>query len=88
MKLRIVRRIGYILLAVAGILLGISLLMKDELWVMIFSISGLITFLGDLVFLIIFWRCPSCHKILPTQGSLNMTYCPYCGEDLDIDAIL
>ena len=30
---------------------------------------------------LIFWRCPSCGRLLPNSGSLKC--CPYCGHKLD-----
>lgn len=35
------------------------------------------------IFVLLFWRCAYCHRLLPPQGLLLMERCPYCGEKIE-----
>lgn len=39
--------------------------------------------IGELVYTLIFWRCPSCGRHLPIKGAFWGAYCPYCGDSLE-----
>lgn len=46
-------------------------------------ISGLVVFFAGQIYQAIRWRCPDCHKMLPSFGIFQITICPYCGCHLD-----
>jgi hypothetical protein len=50
------------------------------------SVTGLVIFCTTTLTTlsgIIFWRCPSCRKILPIAGMVGMEYCAYCSSSLE-----
>jgi len=49
----------------------------------IFLILAAVCCIGELVYNLIFWRCPSCGRLLPIKGFLWSQYCPRCGEYLE-----
>lgn len=81
MKIHIVKIIGNLLIFAGLILMAVCLPLPEDL-VPFFGIPGLILALGGFVFFFFFWRCPVCHTPLPFYGSVGMTHCPYCGNEL------
>lgn len=61
----------------------IAVIIKQGPFVPILGIAGLLIFCSGCIYFLIFWRCPYCHRHLPTQGMIGMTHCPYCGTELD-----
>ena len=47
-----------------------------------FLILAAISLIGESVYTLVFWRCPSCGRHLPIKGFLWSQYCPRCGEYL------
>lgn len=47
-----------------------------------FAVLAILMIIGYLIFSILYWRCPSCGKLLP-EKQINTQYCPRCGEFLD-----
>lgn len=70
-----------ILILIAVICLGTGLLVTG-IGEVILMLCGVIAFLAACIIFFCFWRCPTCKKILPVQGSLGMDHCPYCGNTL------
>lgn len=31
---------------------------------------------------LVFWRCPTCDRVLPLRGLIGMEHCPYCSYSL------
>jgi exosome complex RNA-binding protein Csl4 len=46
----------------------------------VFLIAALITAVGDIIFIILFYRCPHCGGFLRTRYQHH--YCPHCGNYL------
>ena len=46
-----------------------------------FAIVAAVVMIAGIVVNALFYRCPACKKLLPTNESLPKT-CPYCGEQL------
>lgn len=74
------RVVGYVLLISAIVLFLLGLLVQK--YIQVCSWIGMAVFFTAMVILFIFWRCPSCRKFLPLQGSLGVKVCPYCGKQL------
>ena len=74
------RVVGYVLLISAIVLFLLGLLVQK--YIQVCSWIGMEVFFTAMVILFIFWRCPSCRKFLPLQGSLGVKVCPYCGKQL------
>ena len=76
MNLKMVKRVGSLLLGIATVLLlvmGITkLAMFGYLTIAIVGIYGILLFAG--------WKCPKCGKNL---GPLWIKCCPNCGERVD-----
>ncbi len=83
MKLRYVRRTGRILIVI-GILFMIIGVNTSEAVQIFFGIAGLIINIIGLLVFQFFWKCPYCHMHLPSQGSVGMEFCPFCGNDLEL----
>lgn len=74
------RVVGYVLLISAIVLFLLGVLVQK--YIPVCSWIGMAVFFTAMVILFIFWRCPSCRKFLPLQGSLGVKVCPYCGKQL------
>ena len=74
------RVVGYVFLIIAIVLFVLRLSVQK--YIQVCSWIGMAVFFTAMVILFIFWRCPSCRKILPLQGSLGVKVCPYCGKQL------
>lgn len=59
----------------------ISLIVPENITPYI-GIPGFIFLLGAMISRFFFWKCPSCETVLPLSGSLDLEYCPYCGEEI------
>lgn len=78
-----VRLIWFVLLFISMIFAVIGVLVDNNLQIFL-SIASFIIMCLSFIFLFIFWKCPSCDRHLPFQGSLGMKKCPYCGNDLGL----
>lgn len=74
---------------VIGFLVGIfllagflSILLPKPIFYVPLAIFFLL-FLLIVIFVLLFWRCAYCHRLLPPQGLLLMERCPYCGEKIE-----
>lgn len=76
------RKLSFILMgvALAALVLGLFLPQPFQAVGIAVGILGIVGWMGSLLFL---WRCPDCHRMLPTQGMLGIRNCPYCGRELD-----
>ena len=74
------RVVGYVFLIIAIVLFLLRLSVQK--YIQVCSWIGMTVFFTAMVILFIFWRCPSCRKFLPLQGSLGVKVCPYCGKQL------
>ena len=74
------RVVGYVFLIIAIVLFLLGLSVQQ--YIQVCSWIGMAVFFTAMVILFIFWRCPSCRKFLPLQGSLGVKVCPYCGKQL------
>ena len=69
------RALGQVLLLLSIFLLCIAVFFSlPEILVPILVIAGI---LAALV-----WRCPFCHKNLPTKSMYDVDFCPSCGKRL------
>ena len=76
------RTIYFILLGISLALLLLAIMIRQGIFVAVFGFAGMALFIIDILLMMIFWRCPRCHKILPTSGMLQIEVCPYCGKDI------
>ncbi len=83
MTLRYVRRTGWTLIVV-GILFMIIGVNTAEAVHIFFGIAGLIINIIGLLVFQFFWKCPYCHRHLLSQGSVEMEFCLFCGNDLEL----
>lgn len=74
------RVVGYVFLIIAIVLFLLKLSVQK--YIQVCSWIGMAVFFTAMVILFIFWRCPSCRKFLPLQGSLGVKVCPDCGKKL------
>ena len=74
------RVVGYVFLIIAIVLFLLRLSVQK--YIQVCSWIGMAVFFTAIVILFIFWRCPSCRKFLPLQGSLGVKVCPDCGKKL------
>lgn len=74
-----IKIVGYSLLVAGMIFLAISLLIDK----FIVGIAGMLVASIGMIYFCIKWHCPYCKISLPLYGMLGMTYCPYCGNELD-----
>lgn len=76
---------GNVLLIVGLILLAGGAFFPGEasMRTPVLSITGVVVACMGVLYFMIFWRCPHCHKHLPFHGMLGMENCPYCGCELD-----
>ncbi len=44
------------------------------------AMMGLILLVGDIIFRLVYYRCPHCGKYLDRSTG---DYCPYCGKDVN-----
>ena len=45
---------------------------------------GIALIVGGILVRVIFWRCPSCKKMLHLGFKMEPTKCPYCRADLNV----
>ena len=85
LSLKKVKIIGNIVgfLGVILVLIGVLVGENYDLLGKIIAILGMCGLIGDLIFYLIFWKCPYCYSFLPIK-MFGMKYCPYCGTDLEI----
>lgn len=76
LKPQVVNLYYLIVVAVAIALAGIGALSN----VKVFATIGLVLLIAAVVFRIIFYRCPYCHKYLGRRAG---DYCPYCGKEMN-----
>ena len=76
MSLKTVRKIFHWVLGI-GILLEIVAACADSAFLSIFTI---VLLFGDVIFHLIFYRCPSCGSHIDVRA--RGTYCPFCGEKI------
>ncbi len=83
MSLTTVRIVGAFSGAISLLLLFLGAFAQSlALWC---GIPGLVLFLGTGIFLLIFWRCPSCRTHLPLRTHfLTTEFCPCCGQNLHL----
>lgn len=79
-KWRLVFIIG---VAVSLIVIAMGIFARNDEQVLIFCVLGLALFALSLICAMVFWRCPSCRRMLPLRGSIGFEYCPYCSSGLD-----
>lgn len=70
-------------IALSLVLLVSGLMVKSEGAIAVLAVSGIVLFCAATLSGYIFFRCPSCRKVLPVRGSFGAEYCQYCGETLD-----
>ena len=83
------KKIEGILAAAAVILIFPGLLLMHynlEIAILLFIFGGALL-VCIAVFNSKYWRCPSCHAMLPTRRRLGerFDYCPACGKELKDD---
>lgn len=77
------RLVGQILFLISIFLLCIAVFFNlTGIIVPILIITGVITALAGLIVYFLFWRCPYCHKNLPTKSMYDINYCPNCGKKI------
>jgi protein-S-isoprenylcysteine O-methyltransferase Ste14 len=77
------RLVGQILFLISICLLCIAVFFNlTGIIVPILIITGVITALAGLIVYFLFWRCPYCHKNLPTKSMYDINYCPNCGKKI------
>lgn len=72
----------YGMIVVAALILGLAPAVTEDPAVI--ELAAAAAILIPCVFLGLFWRCPSCGKMLDVRLSPKVNYCPYCGCDLGL----
>lgn len=81
MKPRKAKVLTIIIEIAAIIVLGTAALLRvNSIWPWIVA---MVLIIAASAVLLVFWRCPWCHRILPMQGMIGIGHCPYCGTDID-----
>ena len=75
-----VKIVGYSLLVTGLMFLTTSLLIDK----FVVGVVGMVVVCTGMIYFCIKWRCTYCKMSLPLNGMLGMTYCPYCGNQLDL----
>ena len=71
------RALGQVLLLLSIFLLCIAVFFSlPEILVPILVIAGILAALAGLIVYFLFWRCPFCHKNLPTKSMYDVDFCP------------
>lgn len=68
---------------ILGILFMLIPIAFEGVIALVFMFFGLFIALASYVMFFVFWRCSYCKKILPMNGSIGITHCPYCGTELE-----
>ncbi len=78
MKLRTVKTVNNILLVITIILLIVSMITAWNALLYIALVFGI----ADVIFQMIFWKCPHCGKNLGRIGE-KRRFCSNCGKEID-----
>lgn len=77
------RALGQVLFLLSIFLLCIAVFFSlPEILVPILVIAGILAALAGLIVYFLFWRCPFCHKNLPTKSMYDVDFCPICRKRL------
>lgn len=68
---------GLLLMGIIFLFLG-----EDSIVSTVFTVIAMILFFSSFVVYFFFCRCRYCKWILPF-GDITISYCPYCGQNLD-----
>lgn len=67
----------YIAVLIVGAVTGLYGAQSEKI---AFFAASMVIIVGDMLFRILFYRCPHCGKFLDRSSG---RYCPHCGEDVN-----